>query len=102
MHEDLDMMLAALRGGATVVLDTESHNSIAGSAHVASEIAHQRLERMRAGERVAWLYPTGHSGALNPNASGPEWTHCMSVTREQARKLVAAGAKWIGHEQDVP
>ena len=102
MSDDFyDRMMTAMRDGSGYVeVDVEPHHTSA-SAHAASVMADMRAERIRKGERVAYLYSHEHDAKLA--ASGHrEWVLATGVTMDQAKALLAAGAKWVGPELQKP
>lgn len=103
MSPDFELLMQHLRNRtAEVELDLPAPPGSADEA-VASRLARARQAAIRRGDRVAHLYELvgGRRARLGDEAEeGPALE--TSVTENECRALIAAGAKWVGPEQHAP
>lgn len=93
-----DEAIAAIADGTGWVVVDVPPPQVSADPKVASELARSRLEAIRQGNRVAYLYT--HKFQIKINQ--PTHAKSFSVTAEQAAKLIAAGAQWVGPDYYKP
>lgn len=98
--ESFDRMMKVLKDKTgEVELTVESPHTSPDPA-LAGQFAWERDQRIKSGERVAYLYTHEHDAKMAPLKR--RWVLCTGVTREQAKQLLDAGARWIGHDHYKP
>lgn len=103
MSRDFPLLLEHLRHkSGEVELDLPSPQSSADAA-TASRLAQARQAAIRRGDRVAYLYKLV-DGRRAPGSNGTDQRPSLStsVTENEGRTLMAAGATWIGPAEHAP
>lgn len=103
MSADFELLMRHLHAGTgEVELDVPAPPGSADEA-VASRLARERQAAVRRGDRVAYLYELVN-GARAKHVDGDEEGPDLetSVTANECRTLIAAGAKWVGPKHHAP
>lgn len=96
----LERMLAALRDGSGWVELDAFYAEGSSSYQVARENAVRASEANEKGERRAFLFTADFNARLAPQRPRPALS--ATVTFEEARQLLVAGAKWVGPAHSTP
>lgn len=86
------------RGVVEVEIDVHPYHSGSSIAAVAMHDEQRRASLAR-GERVAYVYSPEW---IAQHAGWRLWSRASLVTREQAKRLLTNGAKWVGPEHHNP